>query len=68
VAVAVPILLTIYGQIMIKLRVLQAGAMGAGLDERAIFLTKISLDPWVLSGLFGAFYPHVPRAASADAA
>lgn len=54
-AVAVTVLLTVYGQIMIKMRVLHAGAMGNDLGDKLFFLAKILLDPWVLSGLLGAF-------------
>ncbi|MDY0884074.1 EamA family transporter [Dongia soli] len=53
-AVAVTVLLTVYGQIIIKMRVLQAGAIGSGLSDKLVFLAKIFLDPWVLSGLLGA--------------
>ncbi len=56
VAVAVTVLLTVYGQIVIKLRVLHAGAMGSSIEDKAVFLAKMLLDPWVLSGLFGAFF------------
>lgn len=54
-AVVVTVLLTVYGQIMIKMRVLHAGAMGSDLGDKLVFLAKMLVDPWVLSGLLGAF-------------
>jgi drug/metabolite transporter (DMT)-like permease len=48
------VLLTVYGQIIIKWRVLQAGALPEPLDERARFLLLLFLDPWVMSALAAA--------------
>ncbi len=55
IAVGLTVLLTVYGQIIIKIRVLHAGAVGSGLYDKALFIAKLLIDPWVLSGIFGAF-------------
>jgi multidrug transporter EmrE-like cation transporter len=53
--VAITILLTVYGQIVIKWQVgLVNPSMAAAADPLA-FYARLLLNPWVLSGLFAAF-------------
>ena len=51
---AVTILFTVYGQIIIKGRVLLYGAFPEDFLGKALFLLKLYLDPWILSGFFAA--------------
>jgi multidrug transporter EmrE-like cation transporter len=44
-----------YGQLILKSRVLKAGAVPADLHEKIIFGLKLLTDPWVLSAFAGAF-------------
>jgi multidrug transporter EmrE-like cation transporter len=54
--VAITILLTVYGQIVVKWQAGKAGALPSGLGEKVIFLLRLALlNPWMLSGLFAAF-------------
>ena len=48
------VLLTVYGQIVIKWQVLQAGALPADGGEKIAFLARLMLNPWILSGLAAA--------------
>ena len=48
------VLLTVYGQIVIKWRVLAAGALPEATMERLRFLLLLFLDPWVMSALAAA--------------
>ena len=48
------VLFTVYGQIIIKWRVLHAGALPDGFGERVRFLVLLFLDPWVMSALAAA--------------
>lgn len=47
--VALTIALTVYGQLIIKWQVLEAGNFPAGLGDRVTFLLKLLANPWVLS-------------------
>ena len=49
------IMLTVYGQIIVKWRFSQLEPIPADVYEKIIFLFKMYLDPWILSGLFAAF-------------
>jgi len=53
--VAVTVVLTIYGQIVVKWQVLRHGHLPPGLHAKAAFLVAILINPWVLSALAGAF-------------
>lgn len=54
--VALTILLTVYGQIVIKWQAAQAGPLPVGAGEKLVFLLRLALlNPWILSGLFAAF-------------
>jgi drug/metabolite transporter (DMT)-like permease len=48
------VLLTVYGQLIIKWRVLEAGALPEAFGERLRFLFWLFLDPWVVSALAAA--------------
>ncbi len=49
------IVFTVYGQLIIKARVMKMGSLPAGAQEKIIFLLKASIDPYILSGLLSAF-------------
>jgi multidrug transporter EmrE-like cation transporter len=49
--VACTILLTVYAQIVIKWQVLGAGALPVDTGDKFWFLTRLLLNPWVLSAL-----------------
>ena len=53
------VLLTVYGQIVIKWQVLQAGALPADGGEKIAFLARLLLNPWILSGLAAALLASV---------
>lgn len=52
--VACTVLLTVYGQIVIKWQVLAAGAFPESTAEKAAFLGRLLLNPWILSALAAA--------------
>lgn len=47
--------LTVYGQLIIKWRILQFGSLPEGLSQTLQFLFKLFLDPLILSGFFAGF-------------
>ena len=49
--VAFTILMTVYGQIVVKWKVVEAGPFPSGFPHQASFLLKFLLNPWILSGL-----------------
>lgn len=53
--IAITIILTVYGQIVIKWQAAQAGVLPSGGGEKLLFLLRLVLNPWVASGLFAAF-------------
>ncbi|TZF91189.1 EamA family transporter [Cognatilysobacter lacus] len=53
--VAITVLLTVYGQLVLKWQVGLAGMAPAGAADKAVFLVRLLLNPWVLSGLGAAF-------------
>lgn len=53
--VALTILLTVYGQIVIKWQVTLAGALPESLPDKLAFLMRLLLNPWILSALLAAF-------------
>jgi len=48
------VLLTVYGQLVIKWKVVDAGSFPDTWPERAWFLGRLLLDPWVVSSLVAA--------------
>lgn len=53
--VAATIVLTVYGQIVIKWQVSLRGRLPAHVDGKITFLLGLLLDPWVLSAMLAAF-------------
>jgi len=53
--VLLTIALTVYGQLVLKWRIASYGELPGGPPERAGFLLRLLLDPFILSGLFAAF-------------
>lgn len=48
------VLLTVYGQLVVKWQVARAGSLPAGFGTRIVFLLRLLANPWVLSGLGAA--------------
>lgn len=54
--IALTILFTVYGQVVIKWQAAQAGPLPPDLFGKLTFLLRLVIfNPWVLSGLFAAF-------------
>jgi drug/metabolite transporter (DMT)-like permease len=53
--IALTILFTVYGQVVIKWQVSQAGAFPPDTGEKILFIGKLLLNPWVISALACAF-------------
>jgi len=49
------ILFTVYGQLVLKWQVNEAGQLPVDLGGKIFFLFKILLNPWILSGFASAF-------------
>lgn len=49
------IFFTVYGQLIIKWQVGQAGEFPSDSGEKALFLARLLLNPWVISGFASAF-------------
>jgi multidrug transporter EmrE-like cation transporter len=49
------VLLTVYGQIVIKWQVMQAGALPADFADKFVFLARLLLNPWIVSAFAAAF-------------
>jgi uncharacterized membrane protein len=49
------VLFTVYGQLIVKWRVAKAGDLPGAFSDKLIFLGKLILNPWILSGMFAAF-------------
>lgn len=49
------ILFTVYGQIILKWRINDVGALPENITDKVIFLIKLLFDPWIFSGFFAAF-------------
>ncbi len=54
--VALTILLTVYGQLVVKWQVVQAGPFPDGAMERILFLIRLVFNPWIFSTLVAAFF------------
>ena len=57
--ILITILLTVYGQIVIKWQVMQAGAAPIDTQEKLIFLLKLFLNAWVISAFLAALLASV---------
>jgi drug/metabolite transporter (DMT)-like permease len=53
--IALTIAFTVYGQLIIKWQVNLAGAFPEPLDEKAWFIFRLLLNPWVISSFAAAF-------------
>ena len=53
------IVLTVYGQVVIKWQVVAAGAFPVATGERIVFLAKLLVNPWILSALAAALLAAV---------
>lgn len=53
--IAFTVFFTVYGQLVLKWRVSNAGALPASPSAQIEFIGRLLLDPWVLSGLAAAF-------------
>jgi multidrug transporter EmrE-like cation transporter len=49
------IVLTVCGQLILKWQVGKAGAFPQSLPERALFLLRLVLNPWIMGGLLAGF-------------
>ena len=49
------ILFTVYGQLILKWRIVEFGALPEGLGEKVVFLFKLLFDPFIFSGFAAAF-------------
>ena len=49
------VLFTVYGQLVVKWQVAQAGAYPVTRSERLIFLIRLLLNPWIMSGVAAGF-------------
>ena len=56
---ACTVLLTVYGQLVIKWQVLAAGAFPESAREQALFLGRLLINPWVASALAAALVAAV---------
>jgi multidrug transporter EmrE-like cation transporter len=57
--ISITILLTVYGQLVIKWQVLKAGAFPEDAGEKLWFLLHLLLNPWVISAFIAAFLASV---------
>ena len=53
--IALTLLLTVYGQLVLKWQMTGVGPMPAETTGKLLFLFKQFLNPWILSGLASAF-------------
>lgn len=53
--IALTILFTVYGQLVLKWQVSQAGALPATTGAKIVFLLGLLLNPWIVSGFLAAF-------------
>jgi len=53
--IALTILFTVYGQMVLKWQVALSGPLPSGSVEKVTFLLGLLLNPWVLSGFCAAF-------------
>lgn len=57
--ISITILLTVYGQLVIKWQVLKAGAFPEDAGEKLWFLLQLLLNPWVISAFLVALLSSV---------
>lgn len=49
------VLFTVYGQLVIKWQVGQAGVLPPNVGDKVAFLLRLLLNPWIVSGFISAF-------------
>ncbi|MEO6430616.1 MAG: hypothetical protein ABIO50_02540, partial [Nitrosospira sp.] len=49
------LLFTVYGQLVLKWQMGQAGGMPEGGFDKILYLLQQFLNPWIMSGFFAAF-------------
>lgn len=54
-SVFMTVFLTVYGQVIIKWQINTLGKIPASFDDKLLFLSRILMNPWILSGLSAAF-------------
>ena len=57
--ILITILLTVYGQLIVKWQVSLAGAFPTANGEKVIFLAKLLINPWVISSMAAALLAGV---------
>lgn len=57
--ILITIILTVYGQLVVKWQVNLAGEFPVSVNEKIIFLMKILINPWVVSSLVAALLAAV---------
>ncbi len=57
--IALTVILTVYGQLVFKWRVDDAGELPSGGGERVDYLVRLFLDPWVISVFLSALLASV---------
>ena len=57
--IALTIALTVYGQIAIKMQVMQAGALPSAGADKWTFLLRLLLNPWIVSAFAAAFLASI---------
>ena len=57
--IAITIALTVFGQIAIKMQVLQAGPLPEAGGDKLMFLIRLLLNPWIISAFAAAFLASV---------
>ena len=54
--IVLTLLFTVYGQLVLKWQMGQAGTMPEGGGDKILFLLQQFFNPWIISGLFSAFF------------
>lgn len=57
--IVLTIALTVYGQIAIKMQVLQAGTLPQATDQKLLFLLRLLMNPWIISAFAAAFLASI---------
>ena len=50
------VVFTVYGQLIVKWQVSKAGPLPGTLAGKMLFLGNLILNPWIISGMVGAFF------------
>jgi len=53
------VVLTVYGQLVVKWQVSLAGALPASNGDKIVFLAKLLINPWIISSMAGALLAGV---------